>query len=132
VEIQYPRAGKFALSAKWRYSMTIIMQNQNKQIKESGIGFSWTVLFFGMFVPLLRKDWSSFSIYAGIMLMSLAFPPIAFVTIIAPFVYNKYYLKRLLNEGYYPTTVEQARILVSFGVATVEQMRVYRDGVNVI
>lgn len=107
--------------------MTITMMNNSNQVRQSGIGFSWTTFLFGFFVPLYRKDWMTFSIYFGIMLMSLAFPPIAFITILAPFLYNKYYLKRLLNDGYYPTSDEQAKILVGFKVATVEEMRTYRD-----
>ena len=42
----------------------ILMENKNtKEIKQTVIGFSWTYLLFGFFVPLLRSDcvWFLFS-----------------------------------------------------------------------
>ena len=63
------------------------------------ITFSWTVLFCGFFVPLLRGDWK----YTLIMLL---LSPLNFVfymaNIILAFKYNKLYVKGLLEKGYVP------------------------------
>ena len=36
--------------------MKVRLRNQYQNFKEAKAGFSWTVLFFGFFVPLLRGD----------------------------------------------------------------------------
>lgn len=71
------------------------LQNENGVTKEVKQGFSWTMLFFGVFVPLTRGDWKWFliSLVAAIVTSGLSW-------LVFPFFYNKLYLNDLLNSGY--------------------------------
>jgi len=68
-----------------------------KEIKEIAIGFSWTSLLFGAFVPLLRGDivWFILSIIIAIVTAGIGWFFIAFI-------YNKIYAKKLISQGYIP------------------------------
>ncbi|CRF45856.1 hypothetical protein HHE02_16990 [Helicobacter heilmannii] len=35
----------------------IVLRNEARESCICKVGFSWTTLFFGFFVPLLRKNW---------------------------------------------------------------------------
>jgi len=64
-------------------------------IKECPIGFSWTQFFFGFFVPICRSDWKMAAIefVAAIFTWSLS-------NFVFMFMYNKWYISGLLDEGY--------------------------------
>lgn len=60
------------------------------------VGYSWTVLFFGFFVPIFRGDW----IYTAIL---LAFGVFTFglSNIVFSFIYNKTFIKnKILKSGF--------------------------------
>lgn len=67
------------------------------QLKTVKVGFSWTTLFFGLFVPLLRGDFK----WAAIMFV-LAIITFGISWFVMPFIYNKKYVQDLLNKGYVP------------------------------
>lgn len=71
------------------------LRNRNGVVKEVKKGFSWTMLFFGVFVPLVRGDWKYFliSLVAAIFTSGISW-------LVFPFFYNKLYLNDLLNNGY--------------------------------
>ena len=71
------------------------MKNEIGQIKIVKEGFSWTTLFFGIFVSLCRGDWKWFLIMliANIFTYGLA-------SIVFAFIYNKIYINDLLEKGY--------------------------------
>ena len=71
------------------------MKNEIGQVKIVKEGFSWTMLFFGIFVPLYRGDWKWFLIIliANIFTYGLA-------SIVFAFIYNKIYINDLLEKGY--------------------------------
>lgn len=71
------------------------LRNQNGVTKQVKKGFSWSMLFFGIFVPLVRGDWKYFliSLIAAIVTGGTSW-------LIFPFFYNKLYLNDLLNSGY--------------------------------
>jgi len=58
-------------------------------------GFSFTVLFFGVFVPIFRGDGMGFLIQLG-----LAFVTMGFSWFIIPFTYNNAYEQRLRSQGW--------------------------------
>ena len=72
--------------------------------KEVPVGFSWTILFFGFFPPLFRGDFK----WGLIMLIAALFT--SFISsLIFMFIYNKIYLKSLLEQGY--TSVDSDEVL---------------------
>ena len=90
--------------------MEIKLVNKTGLLKNCTLGFSWTTLFFGFFVPLFRGD----IIFASIMLISTLIIP--FLWIIFPFIYNKYYIKSLLEKGYYPADKTSKKILIGHNI----------------
>lgn len=74
-----------------------------KQVKK---GFSWTFFFFGLFVPLIRGDlkWAviMFLLQSVIGFFTLGIGAFV-VSLIFAFIYNKIYIKGLLEKGYRPT-----------------------------
>ncbi|WRA29945.1 HrgC protein [Helicobacter pylori] len=123
---------------------TIINLKKGNLIKKGFVGFSWTTLFFGFFVPIIRGD----ARWAIVMLISLfcyffvvgtiidgMFPDIdkipddeateifllvfsgdIFNIIIFAFTYNKQYTTKLLESGYEPTDEYSRGILRSKGM----------------
>jgi len=64
-------------------------------IKQAPVGFSWTVLFFGIFPPLFRGDWKWLIIMWMLMLFTLGLSNLVFM-----FIYNKLYIKDLIGQGF--------------------------------
>lgn len=122
---------------------TTINLKKDNLIKKGFVGFSWTTLFFGFLVPIIRGDVR----WAIVMFISLCcyyflvgaiidgmFPDIDkipdddliviflvvflgniinIVNIIIAFVYNKHYKAKLLEDGYEPTDEYSRGILRS-------------------
>ena len=65
------------------------------QIREAPVGFSWTNLFFGAFVPLFRGDWKW-----AIIQYLLVLPTFGLSCLIFPFIYNSLYTKDLIKNGF--------------------------------
>ncbi|WP_198289579.1 hypothetical protein [Paracoccus sp. N5] len=64
-------------------------------MREAPVGISWTTLFFGFIPALLRSDW-----VGAVIQLVIAFITFGLSGLIFMFLYNKMYLKRLLNEGF--------------------------------
>lgn len=79
-------------------------------MKNCKVGFSWTMFFFGLFVPIVRGDlkWTFFSL----VLMFITFGLFWFIL---PFFYNKVYIKDLLEKGYVPSSEHSKNILIQKG-----------------
>lgn len=86
--------------------MKIQLKNKYTQrVKEAPVGYSWTLLVFGAFVPLFRKDWLS-----TIVLMVLNLTVVCLGGYIVEWVidalfaalYNKYYINKMLASGWEP------------------------------
>lgn len=86
------------------------MVNNSGVIKNIKVGFSWTTLFFGLFVPLFRGDWKWFLIIliADVLTMGIA-------NIIFCFIYNKIYINELLEKGFMAEDERTRRELVRRG-----------------
>lgn len=85
-----------------------ITLKKDNMVKKSYVGFSWTTLFFGFFVPLFRGDW----LWAVIMLV------IGFFTsfighIVLAFLYNKIYTTKLLESGWQAADEYSKSVLVT-------------------
>lgn len=87
--------------------MKISLINDFGNIKQVKVGFSWTVFFFGTFVPLFRLDIKWF---LGMFFASIASGLI--IPFLGPFIigwifcfkYNSFYIKDLIKSGYAPIT----------------------------
>lgn len=73
----------------------VTLINEQGVTKEVKKGFSWTMLFFGAFVPLVRGDikWCLITLIGAILTGGLLW-------FIFPFFYNKLYIQDLQNKGY--------------------------------
>lgn len=92
--------------------MTILLKSKySSDVKEVKMGFSWTTLFFGIFVPLIRGDWK----WAVITLL-LALITGGLSWFVVPFFYNKVYIKELISKGFTPTTMTELNKLADAGL----------------
>ena len=92
---------------------TVVLE-KNGLRKEVKVGFSWTVFFFGLFVPLFRGDlkWAAIMFF-GTILLGFATLGIggAVLGIVMSFVYNKIYIKDLIEKGWNPVGEENRLLL---------------------
>jgi hypothetical protein len=94
--------------------MRVILVNQGGLTKDVKVGFSWTTFFFGFFPALFRGDlkWAVIMFIISVALGSFTFGIGAWVSgIVFSFVYNKIYIKELIEKGYRPATEESRRLL---------------------
>ena len=87
-------------------------------MKKAPVGYSWTMLLFSAFVPLLRGDWkwavSIFISFVVLVALVVGFNPEAeypesvcvWASFILGFFYNKSYVKTLIAKDYVVTSVE--------------------------
>jgi len=102
------------------YTKVVFENPKTGQIKEAPVGFSWTVLFFGLFPPLFRGDWK----WAIIMFL-LAMLTFGLSGLVFMFIYNKLYIKNFIGSGFMAKddgmgTVEQVSLKVGMTIPTLE------------
>lgn len=96
----------------------IELENSFGERKKVKVGYSWTVLFFGWLVPIIRKDFKWFiimfvaQIFVGMIAVDIA----VVVNIIMFAIYNKMYINDLIAKGYRPTTYNAEKLLKSKGI----------------
>jgi hypothetical protein len=65
-------------------------------ITKSGyVGFSWTYLVFGWFVPVIRGE-----LGVGVLHLVITFVSFGLSQLIFPFLYNRQYMNRMLTAGW--------------------------------
>jgi hypothetical protein len=87
----------------------ITLKNQNGEIRNSAIGFSWTMLLFGFFPPLFRND-RKWALIVFLINLSTNFfiPGSVFVSgLFFGFAYNKLHLNDLMNLGFKPQVSDE-------------------------
>ncbi len=125
---------------------TTINLKKDNLIKKGFVGFSWTTLFFGFLVPIIRGD-ARWAIVMFIFLFCYSFVVVVtiggmfadtdidkipdneligiflivslgsiIINTIFAFTYNKQYTTRLLESGYEPTDEYSRGILRSKGI----------------
>lgn len=75
----------------------MIVLKKNGFTKKVSTGYSWKSLFFGVFYPMWRNDWRGV-IYQTLLVIG----SYGFCWAVVPFLYNKQYIKRLVNDGWKP------------------------------
>ncbi|MCR6109838.1 DUF2628 domain-containing protein [Bacillus sp. A301a_S52] len=101
--------------------MRVQLKNNAGVIKEVKVGFSWTTLFFGFFPALFRGDlkWATilFIITLVVGIATVGFG--AWVPgVVFSFVYNKLFIKDLLDKGYKPANDASQQALHVRGIVT--------------
>ncbi len=90
---------------------TIISLKKDNLIKKGLVGFSWTTLFFGFIVPIIRGDVKWAIVMVVVTLFSFVLSNIVFA-----FIYNKQYTTRLLESGYEPADEYSRGMLRAKGI----------------
>ena len=86
--------------------------------KEVKFGFSMAAFLLGFIYPLIKGDY----ITAGIAFVIIGitgviyFPLIFVLLMVFGFIYNKIYVRRLIKQGWYPFTEEDAQVLKKNGI----------------
>ncbi|MEN1968598.1 DUF2628 domain-containing protein [Lentibacillus sp. N15] len=100
--------------------MKATLENDIGLFKEVKVGFSWTTFFFGFFPALFRGDlkWAAimFVVAVVIGIVTAGIAPWV-VSIVFAFIYNKIYIKELIEKGYRPMNDESKRKLESIGIS---------------
>lgn len=97
--------------------MKVKLQHPSGPVKEVKAGFSWTVFFFGLFVPLIRGDlkWAAIMFGVSFLVGAITAGLGAFIPgLVFCFVYNKIYIKELLEKGYSTTNPTDDQIIQSY------------------
>ena len=82
--------GSFVLG--WQKKIRVKHRESGIQ-KNCFVGYSWTYFFFGFFVPIFRGE-----IFIGIFHLIFSLLTFGIFQLIMPFLYNKQYSIRLLNN----------------------------------
>lgn len=90
--------------------MKVTLKHESGVTKEIKVGYSWTTLFFGFWIPAIRGQWSDFAI----MLISTA-PTLGILPLVWTFKINKRYCQMLMEKGYKPATAEYSEVLTRNG-----------------
>ena len=83
----------------------IYFKNDLGMIKETDVGFSWAVFFFGVLIPLLNRDYRNAVIMSAVQVVLvitiIGIFAIPFVNLFYCFFYNEWHMSSLLKEGYH-------------------------------
>ncbi len=63
--------------------------------KDGYVGFSWTYLLFGWFVPVIRGE-----LGVGVLHLIITFVSFGLSQLVFPFLYNRQYMNRMLTSGW--------------------------------
>ncbi|MBN98460.1 MAG: hypothetical protein CME16_04320 [Gemmatimonadetes bacterium] len=86
-----------------------LRHSKSREVKEAPVGFSWTTLCLGFIVAFYRNDrnWS----FLQFLLIPTVLPWFIF-----PFIYNKLYIRSLLNAGYIALDEESRTLIAGMGI----------------
>jgi hypothetical protein len=99
--------------------MHVRLVNASGGVKEAKVGFSWTTFFFGFFPALFRGDlkWAVIMFITAVLIGIFTLGFGAWIPgIIFSFIYNKMYIKELLEKGYRPADEHSKAVLQTKGI----------------
>ncbi len=73
-----------------------ILHRESGLVKTGYIGYSWTYLLFGWFVPLIRGELAVAVLHLVITVFSAGISQLIF-----PFIFNRQYMQRMLTAGWH-------------------------------
>lgn len=73
-----------------------IIHRDSGLVKTGYIGYSWTYLLFGWFVPLIRGELGIAVLHLVITVFSAGLSQLIF-----PFIFNRQYMQRMLTAGWH-------------------------------
>ncbi|WP_078551865.1 hypothetical protein [Bacillus alkalicellulosilyticus] len=103
--------------------MKVNLSHESGVTKEVKIGFSWTTFFFGFFPALFRGDikWALIMFIIALVIGSFTFGiGASVVAIVFSFVYNKIYIKELMEKGYRPADDHAKKALQANGIIAID------------
>lgn len=89
-----------------------LRHSQTGLLKECPMGFSWTTLAFGWFVPFYRGWFLYFFIYLITTILTLGLASV----LILPWVINRQYIKYLLEMSFVPASAIDLDLLQGMGI----------------
>lgn len=94
----------------------VMINEKDRKISESPAGFSWTVLIFGFWPALLRKDFLG-ALVILIINASMGFNSVLYVlaSVLISIFYNYTYISRKINKGYELPTDNSRELLNKHG-----------------
>jgi hypothetical protein len=98
----------------WQKKIKVKHNNTGIQ-KHCFVGYSWTYFFFGFFVPIFRGE-----ILIGLFHFALSFVTFGIFQLIMPFLYNKQYSIRLLNDSWSLNDSEKMNILARMKIGIID------------
>lgn len=75
------------------------MKNNAGVVKTVKVGFSWTILFFGIFVYVFRGQWTE-----AVKMLIFSTLTFGIYSLVQAFTANKKYVQYLSEKGYTPAT----------------------------
>ena len=92
-----------------------VKHNESGIQKNCFVGYSWTYFFFGFFVPIFRGELS-----IGVFHLIFSLVTVGIFQLIMPFLYNKQYSTRLLNNSWSLNDSEENNAIARYkiGIAT--------------
>lgn len=92
-----------------------VKHNESGILKNCFVGYSWTYFFFGFFVPIFRGE-----ISVGVFHLIFSLVTFGIFQLIMPFLYNKQYSTRLLNNSWSLNDSEENNSIArqKIGIAT--------------
>tara|TARA_B100002019_G_C21239733_1_gene584808 strand:+ start:93 stop:461 length:369 start_codon:yes stop_codon:yes gene_type:complete len=92
-----------------------VKHNESGIQKNCFVGYSWTYFFFGFFVPIFRGE-----ISIGVFHLIFSLVTFGIFQLIMPFLYNKQYSTRLLNNSWSLNDSEENNSIArqKIGIAT--------------
>ena len=92
-----------------------VKHNESGIMKNCFVGYSWTYFIFGFFVPIFRGE-----ILIGVFHLIFSLVTFGIFQLIMPFLYNKQYSTRLLNNSWSLNDSEENNSIArqKIGIAT--------------
>ncbi|MFD3271099.1 DUF2628 domain-containing protein [Paenibacillus dendritiformis] len=99
--------------------MHVQLVNAQGAAKNVKLGFSWTTFFFGFFPALFRGDlkWAAIMFICACLIGLFTLGLGAWIPgIIFSFIYNKMYIREMMEKGYRPANAETEAALQAKGI----------------